>query len=284
MNDVNKEIHRFGDLQRILTDAESRTEAFSHAEFVSLFRDKIQEQVSESKILSLDVFDTFLMRDNSSELFRFWEVAQNISEVIKIDPAECLMARYLGVRASYRLGERVMGCREGSLLEIHKVASNLLIGSPRLAEEFVQIELECEIKRLVPNELLIDIVENASVPVILLSDMYAHAEHIEAMLNGLGVSSDLFHTIISSADTQVSKHSGRIFNVVENKLGMNSSDFFHFGDAFRGDFVQPKLNGWNAMHLPVPSREVALRREDHFQTAEMLLREFEIELDIKAPS
>lgn len=281
---ANQRIIEFGFLQRMLTQAESRKALFEDKTFIDNLKGEIDEQIQVSEILSLDVFDTFLLRDNTSELFRFWEVAKNVSKIIDREPIECLMARYLATKASYRLGERVSGCREGSLTEIHSSVSNLLTGDIRYTEEFVQVELECEAKRLTPNTALIEVIEQSPVPVILLSDMYAHAEQIKDILILIGIDTEMFNDVISSADTQVSKNSGKIFRSVEKRLNKKPSNFLHIGDAFRGDYSQAKLNGWNAIHLPIPMSEINKRKKDHYETIEFLRNQHNFEIEINAPN
>jgi hypothetical protein len=68
-------------------------------------------------LLSLDVFDTLLLRDGSSQVRRFGEIGARMAA--RAGPGttaeDALIARHLGTRASYRAGPRVDGCGEGSL-------------------------------------------------------------------------------------------------------------------------------------------------------------------------
>src|SRR5262245_60708788 len=61
--------------------APSRSELFADAGFSEcLFAEwDARKPPGERSVLSLDVFDTLVLRDNRSELRRFWEIAERTS-------------------------------------------------------------------------------------------------------------------------------------------------------------------------------------------------------------
>ena len=297
-------VYRFDDIQGPLAAATSRRQLLASKDFSSALARNVKSMLPEADgILSLDIFDTLLIRDNSSEITRFVEIGARMADIVNaqagkaratkdkplsvsVSAIDAFLARYLGTKASYRASKPVKGCREGSLSEIHATASRLLTASPRLSDDFIEAELAYEATRMKPNRLLIDIIKRHRKNkgrVVLLTDMYMHTPQVETLLRKLRVDRKLFDLIVSSADTKVSKASGGVFEIVEKALDAEPARFVHVGDSLRGDFQKPMERGWQAIHLPIPEAEIVVRRKDHLKTASMLAKEHGISVDIAMP-
>ena len=83
--------------------------------------------------------------------------------------------------------------------------------------------------------------------VILVSDMYLAAPHLQAILVHLGIA-HLFDAVVVSASTGLTKASGRLFGHVDAVLGLEGRHRIPFGDSWNNDFLQPRRMGWNARH------------------------------------
>lgn len=290
---LDMEIIRFDAIESELSHAKDRSALFSDDAFCANLGQLLEDRASGATVISLDVFDTLLFRDDSSEITRFFEIGTLMSKIVrksevfrKTKPVDAFVARHLGVKASYRASDRVKGAREGSLTEIHRVASRLISGSDAFVDTFIEAELEYESGRLTLNTLLHDYMrkmKSRGYKVALLSDMYMHDDQIQRLLESAGVVEGDFDILLSSADTKVSKASGGIFHIAEERLGCKSSDFFHIGDSYVGDFKMPKKHGWNALHLPVSSGNIERRQADHINTWKKLSSEFGVCVDIKMP-
>jgi FMN phosphatase YigB (HAD superfamily) len=239
------------------------------------------------------VFDTLLLRDDSSELTRFREIAERMAELASarldrdVRAIDALLARHLGTKATYRAAPTAQGCREGSLADIHRVASRLLTGGDDLAAAFLAAELEVEAGRLSPNPALVAQMARAraaGMRVVLITDMYMHAEHVAELLARHGIAPDRYDRLFSSADTRVSKAAGLIFPLVEQALDRPGPAFAHVGDSLRGDFVAPVRQGWAAQHLPLSRTDIRARRACHAATARALDAAHGIALDVAVPS
>ncbi len=316
-NDVTS-VNRFDDIQGTLTAAPSRRQLLARKDFANALAHRLDAMLSgKNAVLSLDIFDTLLIRDNSSEITRFFEIGQRMADIVNaaakttkttkttkpaaktgrtaksgkraassVGAVDAFLARYFGTKASYRASTPVKGCREGSLSEIHATASRMLTGSAALADAFIEAELAYEATRMKPSRLLLDLVRRHKARkgrAVLLTDMYMHKTQVEALLGKLGLDKALFDLIVSSADTKVSKASGGIFAIVEQALKAEPSDFVHIGDSLRGDFRKPMEHGWQAVHLPIPDAEIVARRKDHLKTASMLASKHGISVNIAMP-
>lgn len=280
--------HSFGGMQRCISHAPSRDELFSSDDFAATFSETIEStwlttgnRVAPSdRVLSLDVFDTLLLRDNSSELHRFHEMSCEAADRLSapqthtaVSGADILSARYLATLASYRASRPVRGCREGSLREIHQTVSLLLFANADASDALIETELDYEARSLRANTLLLDLVarhRQAGGRVILLSDMYMHADQIERLLKSAKIDTAMFDLLLSSADTKVSKASAGIFSIAEHHLSAQPHQFLHIGDSLKGDYQQPRRRGWAAVHMPIARTERQARRLCHARTEQKL--------------
>lgn len=272
MNAPVTTFHRFDEIEACVTDAADRAALYRDAGFATRLGDRLDHLLDRpGMILSLDVFDTLLLRDNSSEVTRFCEFGAAMAALAggDVTPDQAFLARLLGTQATYRATTAVDGCREGSLRELHRTASRLLVGADRLADAFIQAELDAELPRLSLNPFLASYVADFKLRggrVVLVSDMYMHRDHIRQLLTGCGFDMGLVDLLKSSADTKVSKGSGGIFPLVEQALGAAPADFLHLGDSFRGDVRAPRARGWAAQFLPLSKADIAARQADHLAT------------------
>lgn len=266
----DRELIRFDSLEAELTDAANRDALLRNRRFRRQLFDRLDTMLGAGEgqpgLLSLDVFDTLLLRDGSSELRRFGEIAARMAAIADngVKPVDALVARHLGTLASYRAGPRVDGCGEGSLTEIHNAAARLLGMPEQMAHAFIEAEITCETGHVHPNPLLVSYIRNHQArggTTVLVSDMYMHADQIAELLARAGIRPDIYDTIYSSADSKVSKASAGIFSRVRE--ASNAATVVHVGDNLRGDYLNPRAHGWQALLLPVPERMLSERRTDH---------------------
>ncbi|MCU4652175.1 hypothetical protein N8I71_05000 [Roseibacterium sp. SDUM158016] len=281
---------RFDGIAATLTDAPDREallrdRAFRRRLFTALDARLTRRDGGPAGLLSLDVFDTLLLRDGSSELRRFVEVGEAMATHAgrAITAIDAFLARHLGTKASYRAGPRVDGCGEGSLTEIHLTAARLLGMPDAMADDFVGIELVNEAARVSVNRLLLSYIDRHRArggKVVLVSDMYMHAGQIAALLARCGVPASSYDALYSSADTKVSKASGGIFARIAE--AREAPFVVHLGDSPLGDCRRPREAGWDAMLLPVPETLLAERRRDRVRCLEELRRDHDLHFEAEA--
>lgn len=286
--------HRFDNIESQLTDApKGRHALFEDKAFASELAGQLDLLLEGRRVLSLDIFDTLLLRDNSSEITRFFEVGGKMANIAteaagaNVLQVDAFVARMLGTKSTYRASARQGGCREGSLSELHRTASRLLVGGDALTDAFIEAEIENEVCRTKPNSFLCAYAKRhreKGGKVVLVTDMYMHADQVAALLKAVGIPLSDFDFLISSADTKVSKASGGIFELVEAELDLDATQFVHLGDSFRGDVLKPVERGWKAMHLPISKVDLHQRRLDHLSTSSKLMTEHQLHIDIAMPS
>ena len=256
----------FGQIEREVSRVESRIRYVAEQQ-ASLSKRLLQVyEASGCSVLSLDVFDTLLLRNDKSEAQRYFEIAERSADILQCGRSaeDVYLSRFLGMDISYRARREVDTCREGSLDEVLRSTKVQLGLTSQEVARLKEIEIEYEAENLVANGALVDLAETVrreGSKVILLSDMYLDGETISTLVKRVVGNAAFIDRVFSSADTIVSKRSGRIFSLVEESLERKPSDFFHLGDNRLSDVVRPVQAGWRAMHLPVSDQEEARRSQ-----------------------
>jgi predicted HAD superfamily hydrolase len=230
----------------------------------------IESKLTSSQIvLSFDVFDTLLLRNHRSELTRFYDVSALVASSLarQYDAAvrteDVLMARLMANRLSYRLSPAREGCREGTIADIYRLVLEQLSVPATAAtiQACIEIELAYEVTQLTLNQPLMAMTQQHIARggrAIYVSDMYLGVTHINHLFSQLGVDVSLFAATYSSADTILSKRSGKIWPLILNDLGISAAQIVHIGDSLVSDYQSPRMQGIQAVHLPIP---LQMRRE-----------------------
>lgn len=281
-------------LSRKISLSSDRSILYHDDAFIDELDRRVAGFLESNHVLSLDIFDTFLLRSNESEIRRFTSVSQSVSRFVEseygrvIAWVDVFLARYKGTLVTYRSRDRFNGQGEGSLTEIYEVAA-VMLDLPNTdadIEALVNVELQVEKEHLrVSNYWLSTVTRHVGSGgvCILISDMYMHVEQLKRLLISLGVELSLFEAIYSSADFLASKASGGIFSCVEADLNLNHDHFFHCGDSFKGDFYKPRKAGWDALHIPIPDAELYLRAKDHRVTVQEIEDNYKFVVGMNEP-
>jgi predicted HAD superfamily hydrolase len=218
---------------------------------------------SPQTVLSFDVFDTLLLRNHRAELTRFYDVSGLVASLLaqryqeSIRPEDVLMARLMANRLSYRLSPTRDGCREGTITDIYRLILEQLRvpATESTIQACIEIELAYEVTQLTVNLPLLAMTQHHIARggrAIYVSDMYLGVAHINQLLTRLGVEVSLFAATYSSADTILSKRSGKIWPLILNELGITAAQMLHIGDSLVSDYQSPRTQGIPAVHVPIP--------------------------------
>jgi FMN phosphatase YigB (HAD superfamily) len=256
-----------GELTRAALEATGRAQLYQTPDFLSSLTEEIEDTIQRENIelLSLDVFDTALLRNRKSEVRRFYEMSELtaalMAEKLGLEalPLDIFVARIQATKLCYRFSKPVRGCREGTLREIHEGVCRL-VGAPReFAEQTIEVELGYEMRNLSPNPIvhaLVNLAAPLALPIVFLSDMYIGREHIARLIENHFPS--YFHPsdIYSSGDLKISKRSGLLFDHVAQERKVKPGRALHIGDNFLVDYLPARQRGWHALHLPHADTEL----------------------------
>tara|TARA_E500000305_G_scaffold76427_1_gene62139 strand:- start:1940 stop:2857 length:918 start_codon:yes stop_codon:yes gene_type:complete len=224
--------------------------------------------VSAHKItlLSIDVFDTALLRSPGSELGRFWSLSKRFHETLPagvtgpvLTAEDALLVRIAAMRAAYGMQRHSLIGSDPSLDDIAGTVCSLL-DRPDLTEHYARTEVECEIEDVSLNPLIPEIRGRfPSLRIVFLSDMYLDSRRIGRILAAKSRSCSR-PEIFSSADGHGSKIGGGLFDHVAKTLCVKPNHALHIGDHLEHDYRGAKRRGWHALHLPLPDEELRERR------------------------
>lgn len=282
---------RESDNTRICYGAKLTLQAFGASRRTTLFADltfqrDLTSLVDEfarggGRLLSLDVFDTVLLRNEKSEIRRFYEMAGRFVARACTDQGSCceakgvLVARLLCADIAYRFGTSVAGCREGELEEIHLGMVRALGLPEALAAEFTRIELDYEVENLEPNPAIVPMLgaaRDAGLDVVLISDMYMGSRHILKLLDAHFPGTFGSAQVYSSGDLKVSKRSGLLFDHVASCRKVAPQQALHVGDNLESDYKRARGAGWQALYWPHSEKEHAAIERDEKAMVDELLR------------
>ncbi len=218
-------------------------------------------------LVSVDMFDTLLLRDYSTQRGRFQDVARHLAGELgrrgySVDAATLLKLRCLVHDLAYRavMMERPAG--DATLAHMIDIQLAMLGLDQSLAGVFVEAELAVEAARLVPNNKLLGLLRSfraAGKRLVVVSDMYFSRENLDALLRTL-LHDHPIDRIYVSADIGLTKHSGRLLSRIAELEHVAPNRILHCGDHPHADVAMSRAAGCQAVLLRRPTWVHALRR------------------------
>lgn len=209
---------------------------------------------SEITTLSLDIFDTILLRDGKSEEYHFYNAAQKIVELHKNESATVLSVKtiYLARVFSHQLCYRNYNLGLSSEPTIDKILEiqQTLIPTIKL-EILIEAELQNEIESLSLNIPLYNQIKEAQRNgkiIVFLSDMYLTSVYINKLLRAHRV--ELDYTLYVSSEIGVSKHRNNAYSWLISTLNSSAKSILHVGDNYQTDIFNAEQIGISTFHTP----------------------------------
>lgn len=222
-------------------------------------------------VLSLDVFDTVLLRDTRPELSRLGRIAR--AQAAALGGAVAWSALYRArLRVQKAAYDHVRHHGRGEVSHAELLAAIArdcglpATALPRLAEA----EVDWEMGALRPDRALAAMAQRARAQgwrVVFVSDMYLPATAIARLLAAhLPDLADC--RLFVSGDLGLTKRRGDLFAHVLGQLGGDGAQVLHVGDNPLADGTMAQAAGWRSVVLPRPPwwrwihdrRDAAMRR------------------------
>lgn len=209
------------------------------------------------RLLTIDLFDTLLLRGIRPEIARFKALADRLETMIEcreqnISAAAILEARLLCSRLAYQAASPVQSAREAKIEDVLRMQVACLAMQPRMQKDFLDHELALEAASLCVNRPLVNACRRLmtnGLRMAIVSDMYLDAPSLRRLLRHHGLD-DFAENVYVSAEFGVSKASGHLFGVVAERETTPYSAMLHVGDNFRADYLAPRRHGMDAIWLP----------------------------------
>ncbi|MDF2409783.1 HAD-IA family hydrolase [Aeromonas sp. 2HA2] len=204
-------------------------------------------------IISVDIFDTLLLRDGTSEEVRFYLIAKKISELSKSKKSNVdriFYSRYKSHRWLYDLYEKKI-IPEPSIDKVYEIQQSILIDPEIDKDLLLEAEIIVESNLLSLNVELADELlkqEARGKRIVLFSDMYLSSAIMRELLKCKGVKFN--YEIFMSSEAGVSKHRGDAFSWLANRYGVSTANIHHLGDNYNSDYVNAQANKVKATLTP----------------------------------
>jgi len=220
-------------------------------------------------VLSVDIFDTLLLRCRQSEIRRFRQLAAIQSERLKalgldIDMKSIFISRLEVQNLVYRGLEMYRPQGDVHSSQIYGLQCSLLGIEQGAAAALCNAELDIEVRTLRPNDALLGAINAAKQNgkrIIAVSDTYLSADVIGDLVERV-VGFNPLNRIYTSSDERATKHSGVLFDVVTEAEAVEPARMLHCGDNPRSDGTMARDRGLQAVVLPRPRSVRISRRLD----------------------
>lgn len=235
--------------------------------------------------LSFDIFDTILLRRNTSEAERFFDVAADFKKVFrkrKISQMDVFLARLRAHNLSYQCTAHKDKTPEASIRAMFEGMLTTLGLPNKYMDTLLDIETTYETDMLYANPFLQVFLKKyyKGKTVQLVSDMYLTHDQIDALVRHHWPK--LKYTLDVSGAHNLSKRNGSLYDELLQRNKQNPQTILHMGDSLFSDVQMAKLHKMKALHLCVPKAIVQERKELKKAFEDKFNLEFGLELsDLK---
>lgn len=204
-----------------------------------------------TKVMSLDVFDTLLLRGHREPTDVFVDIGRRAREAALIaDWCSPSAFRDLRHAAEARLRQKTYeshGLTEVSLPAIYGAMPATLF--PRGIEPVMAQEIEAEAATITPDGEIVELAKAAAakgIRIIAVSNTYFTPEQLERLLSISGLR---FDKVYNSNVAGLAKEQG-LFRVVLDQENVRPAEILHVGDSAEADLHAPARLGMQTLHLP----------------------------------
>ncbi|WP_157231036.1 HAD-IA family hydrolase [Kiloniella laminariae] len=215
---------------------------------------------ADIKVISVDVFDTLLLRTTRPELQRFRDFVQKQHAFFLLEDFFSVEELYQSrLRAGKVLYDRIKNTDGNVEVTYQDICLQMQTELPLLKQlqndwwrNFLAIELAQELTGLTPRKDLWDLLkhyENKGKTVIFSSDMYLNTSSLGFLLEKLfdeGGDTEIY----VSSDLQKTKRQGTLYRLLLEKFQIEPRQMIHIGDNFVSDIFIPKAMGIQTYYLP----------------------------------
>lgn len=215
------------------------------------FEEKILVKYPTIKILSLDIFDTLLIRPFATPSMVFSYLEEKISKKYQVPnfKRDRILAESIARKRKNYQGDV-------KISEIYPIFSELTHIDSTIADKLLQLEVETERLLLTPRYSILESAKKAKEldkRVILVSDTYLERDHIEKILSSNGF--DFISEMYLSCEIGKRKDRGDLWDYIFKKENFSRNNFVHIGDNEQSDLQVVGDRGYagNLIHVMRPT-------------------------------
>lgn len=200
-------------------------------------KQELLERIDSVSVVSFDLFDTLIMR----QIYNHEVLAELIGEKLvgkKVDASNLAFKR---MQSEIQLSKNTIPDLKEIYSDIFPEESSDFI------DEMVSLELEEDIKSLIPRREMVEVLSLAKEngkKIFITTDTYYHEDQIKKIVDSCGIKETVH--ILTSCDNKTSK-SQNLFSVL--KKAAQTDDILHIGDDLVADYESARNNGLEAFKI-----------------------------------
>ncbi len=192
-------------------------------------KNRLKKEILKCDILSLDIFDTTIIRcvEYPTDIFTKMEQRSFCKEI--------------GFSKDIRVNSQITAKKQyGNMTDIsyiYEVIKKRLGCSKEDIGSLIQIELETEARYSFANEIVLEIIkfaEENKKKIVFVSDMYLNKKYLQILLDKV-CNLDYSYDVYVSCDYGITKSEGGLFDRV--KKDFPGKKIIHIGDNIKSDFL-----------------------------------------------
>ena len=206
--------------------------------------EELKNRIDEKDIISIDIFDTLLMRKCLSPDDIFRKVERDLSEKHNIN------INYTEMRIE---SENISFKKSNGAYSIDSIYHNMQKRfhlSHNDIALFKKIELDTEIEYIIPRDIIVDAIRYAKdsrKTVILTSDMYLPSSFIKKLLSVCNIYDNDYDELFISCEVNKTKYQGDLWFHYKEFYG--GKKILHVGDNDFADITQANNHGINTFKI-----------------------------------
>jgi predicted HAD superfamily hydrolase len=209
----------------------------------------LKRKLSRAQVVSLDVFDTAVLRNLDEPVSLFRLMLPRVSGILGNRTPEFVATRIFSERAARVRAFETTQAEEVGLAEIYRVLCELLDVDRTNAEEFCRLEIEAELAVCCANPAIQAVYRRCldqNKTVVFLSDMYLPATAIGEILQKCGYSK--YDALFVSSEFGKTKASGRLYEEALGRVAVAPRRWLHIGDNRQSDVRKARQSGLATWH------------------------------------
>ncbi len=207
--------------------------------------EKLKNSINENDIISIDIFDTLIMRKSLSPDDIFHQIERKMSEKYDIN-LDFTEMRIESENISFKEGNGAY-----SIDSIYHNMQKHFSLSHDIISLLKKVELATELENAVPRSIMIDAMhyaKNLQKTVILTSDIYLPETFVRKLLSKCNIFDNYYDKLFISCEVNKTKYNGDLW--VYYKELYRDKTILHIGDNDFIDITQANNHGINTFKTP----------------------------------
>lgn len=215
----------------------------------NMLQERIKKNVraGNKNIITIDIFDTLLLRNDKPELQRFHETAVFQEKVLAeqnlgIDRNDLFFSRLICSHVARHHSVPEVDIR---LEKIFYLMCNFLKIEPlEYIPRFIDIELDYEKKNLTPNYKLVNFLQTLrkDLKIYFISDTYFPLSLLTQLMDHF-IPNFVYDGIYASCDFSTTKRNGQLYDLFCLNEKLHPSQIIHVGDNYKSDVLNTRYRG-----------------------------------------